>query len=78
MIFDGFCHSKTSFKCQNNCCEDGRDDCNALQLIQKVGESVGVNPVVDGTKVFANGFQKRADDEDVVKNGEADQNPVED
>jgi hypothetical protein len=78
VVLNGFCDSKPSFKSQNNCSEDGRDDCNALQLIQKVSKSVGVNPVVDGTKVFANGFQQGADDEDVVKSCQTNEDPVED
>jgi hypothetical protein len=46
-------------------------------LIQKVGESIGVNHFMQRPEVLPNGLEHGAEDEDVVEGRQADEDPVE-
>ena len=78
VIFYWFRNGQTSLQSQNDRHEYGRDYCHTLELVQEVGIGVGLDLLMNGSKVLSDRFEKRADDEDVVKGGQADEHPVED
>ena len=77
VVLNGLCHGQAPLQGQDNCSKNRRDNGHGLQLVQKVGESVDVGDLVQGTKVFANSFQDGAEEKDVVENGQKYQDPVE-
>ncbi len=77
VVFNGLGHGQASFHCKDDRSEDGWDDGHRLQLVQKVDESINMYHIMERSKVFTDGLQDGAANENVVEHGQKHQDSIE-